>query len=58
MIRAAISGASGYVGGELLRLLAARPQVAPVCPVGESAPQFHACSGLIVGTVVGQEADW
>ena len=30
MIRTAILGASGYVGGELLRLLAAHPQIAPV----------------------------
>jgi N-acetyl-gamma-glutamyl-phosphate reductase len=30
MIRTAILGASGYVGGELLRLLAAHPKLAPV----------------------------
>ena len=36
MIRTAILGASGYVGGELLRLLAAHPQLAPVKLFGES----------------------
>ena len=36
MIRTAIFGASGYVGGELLRLLAAHPDLAPVKLFGES----------------------
>jgi N-acetyl-gamma-glutamyl-phosphate reductase len=36
MIRTAILGASGYVGGELLRLLAAHPELAPVKLFGES----------------------
>lgn len=36
MIRTAILGASGYVGGELLRLLAAHPRLAPVKLFGES----------------------
>jgi N-acetyl-gamma-glutamyl-phosphate reductase len=36
MIRTAILGASGYVGGELLRLIAAHPQLAPVKLFGES----------------------
>jgi N-acetyl-gamma-glutamyl-phosphate reductase len=36
MIRTAILGASGYVGGELLRLLAAHPQLAPAKLFGES----------------------
>jgi N-acetyl-gamma-glutamyl-phosphate reductase len=36
MIRTAILGASGYVGGELLRLLAAHPDLAPVKLFGES----------------------
>jgi len=36
MIRTAILGASGYVGGELLRLLAAHPQLAPVKLFGDS----------------------
>jgi N-acetyl-gamma-glutamyl-phosphate reductase len=36
MIRTAILGASGYVGGELLRLLAAHPQLAPTKLFGES----------------------
>jgi len=36
MIRTAILGASGYVGGELLRLLAAHPQLAPEKLFGES----------------------
>jgi N-acetyl-gamma-glutamyl-phosphate reductase len=36
MIRTAILGASGYVGGELLRLLAAHPQLAPARLFGES----------------------
>jgi N-acetyl-gamma-glutamyl-phosphate reductase len=36
MIRTAILGASGYVGGELLRLLAAHPALVPVKLLGES----------------------
>jgi len=36
MIRTAILGASGYVGGELLRLLAAHPSLAPARLFGES----------------------
>jgi N-acetyl-gamma-glutamyl-phosphate reductase len=36
MIRTAILGASGYVGGELLRLIAAHPQLAPAGLFGES----------------------
>jgi len=36
MIRTAILGASGYVGGELLRLLAAHPEFAPERLFGES----------------------
>jgi N-acetyl-gamma-glutamyl-phosphate reductase len=36
MIRTAILGASGYVGGELLRLLAAHPQFAPAKLFGDS----------------------
>lgn len=36
MIRTAILGASGYVGGELLRLLAAHPQLAPSRLFGDS----------------------
>src|SRR5438128_5476311 len=36
MIRTAILGASGYVGGELLRLLAAHPQLAPTKLFGDS----------------------
>jgi len=36
MIRTAILGASGYVGGELLRLLAAHPELAPTKLFGES----------------------
>jgi N-acetyl-gamma-glutamyl-phosphate reductase len=36
MIRTAILGASGYVGGELLRLIAAHPQLAAAKPYGES----------------------
>jgi N-acetyl-gamma-glutamyl-phosphate reductase len=45
MIRTAILGASGYVGGELLRLLAAHPQIAPVRLFGESK------AGQALGTV-------
>jgi N-acetyl-gamma-glutamyl-phosphate reductase len=36
MIRTAILGASGYVGGELLRLIAAHPALVPVKLFGES----------------------
>jgi N-acetyl-gamma-glutamyl-phosphate reductase len=36
MIRTAILGASGYVGGELLRILAAHPEFAPTKLFGES----------------------
>jgi N-acetyl-gamma-glutamyl-phosphate reductase len=36
MIRTAILGASGYVGGELLRLIAAHPQLAAATLFGES----------------------
>jgi len=36
MIRTAILGASGYVGGELLRLIAAHPQLVPAKLYGES----------------------
>src|SRR5690242_4962593 len=36
MIRTAILGASGYVGGELLRLIAAHPQLAATKLYGES----------------------
>jgi N-acetyl-gamma-glutamyl-phosphate reductase len=36
MIRTAILGASGYVGGELLRLIAAHPELAPVKLFGDS----------------------
>src|SRR5262245_45903665 len=36
MIRTAILGASGYVGGELLRLVAAHPKLAPARLFGES----------------------
>ena len=45
MIRTAILGASGYVGGELLRLLAAHPQFAAAKLFGESK------AGMTVGTV-------
>ncbi|HXS49585.1 MAG TPA: N-acetyl-gamma-glutamyl-phosphate reductase [Sphingomicrobium sp.] len=36
MIRTAILGASGYVGGELLRLVAAHPELTPVKLFGDS----------------------
>jgi N-acetyl-gamma-glutamyl-phosphate reductase len=36
MIRTAILGASGYVGGELLRLVSAHPELAPTKLFGES----------------------
>lgn len=45
MIRTAILGASGYVGGELLRLLAVHPELAPARLFGESK------AGLPLGTV-------
>jgi N-acetyl-gamma-glutamyl-phosphate reductase len=45
MIRTAILGASGYVGGELLRLLAAHPQFAPAKLFGDSK------AGQPLGTV-------
>jgi N-acetyl-gamma-glutamyl-phosphate reductase len=45
MIRTAILGASGYVGGELLRLLAAHPQIAPAKLFGDSK------AGQVPGTV-------
>jgi N-acetyl-gamma-glutamyl-phosphate reductase len=45
MIRTAILGASGYVGGELLRLIAAHPELAPAKLFGESK------AGQLVSTV-------
>ena len=45
MIRTAILGASGYVGGELLRLIAAHPALVPVKLFGESK------AGQQLGTV-------
>src|SRR5690242_5486422 len=45
MIRTAILGASGYVGGELLRLIAAHPQLRAVKLFGESK------AGQTVGAV-------
>ena len=45
MIRTAILGASGYVGGELLRLLAAHPALAPAKLFGDSK------AGLALGAV-------
>src|SRR6266576_2380759 len=36
MIRTAILGASGYAGGELLRLIAPHPELAPARLFGES----------------------
>lgn len=45
MIRTAILGASGYVGGELLRLIAAHPEFAAAKLFGDSK------SGLSVGAV-------
>ena len=45
MIRTAILGASGYVGGELLRLLAAHSELAPVKLCGDSK------AGQPLGTV-------
>jgi N-acetyl-gamma-glutamylphosphate reductase len=47
MIRAAIPGASGYVGGEQLRLLAAHPAIATELMIDHG-----------VGTKARQEADW
>ncbi len=45
MIRTAILGASGYVGGELLRLLCAHPELAPAKLFGSSkAGQPLACA--------------
>lgn len=41
MIRTAILGASGYVGGELLRLLAAHPRLAAARVFGESKAGLH-----------------
>src|SRR4051812_48070282 len=37
MIRTAILGASGYVGGELLRLIAVHPALAPAGVFGDSS---------------------
>ena len=45
MIRTVILGASGYVGGELLRLIAAHPQLAPAKLFGESK------AGQLIGAV-------
>src|SRR5438552_3348667 len=45
MIRTAILGASGYVGGELLRLIAAHPELAPTRLFGDSK------AGLALGAV-------
>ncbi len=45
MIRTAILGASGYVGGELLRLLAAHPRFVPAALFGDSK------AGQAVGAV-------
>jgi N-acetyl-gamma-glutamyl-phosphate reductase len=45
MIRTAILGASGYVGGELLRLIAAHPSLAPAKLFGESK------AGRLLGAV-------
>jgi N-acetyl-gamma-glutamyl-phosphate reductase len=44
MIRTAILGASGYVGGELLRLLAAHPAFAPAKLFGESKAGQKLCA--------------
>jgi N-acetyl-gamma-glutamyl-phosphate reductase len=43
MIRTAILGASGYVGGELLRLIAAHPQLAAVKLFGDSKAGQPVC---------------
>ena len=45
MIRTAILGASGFVGGELLRLIAAHPELAPAKLFGESK------AGQLLGAV-------
>jgi N-acetyl-gamma-glutamyl-phosphate reductase len=44
MIRTAILGASGYVGGELLRLIAAHPQFAPAKLFGDSRAGQGICA--------------
>jgi N-acetyl-gamma-glutamyl-phosphate reductase len=54
MIRAAILGASGYVGGELMRLLAAHPGIEVARAFGVSAagmpvPDLHPHLGLAYG---------
>src|SRR5678816_825433 len=54
MIRAAILGASGYVGGELMRLLAAHPGIDVARAFGASAagkpvPASHPHLGLAYG---------
>jgi N-acetyl-gamma-glutamyl-phosphate reductase len=64
MIRTAILGASGYVGGELLRLLAAHPELRPAKmfggskagqPLGAVHPQLAAAySGAIIETFEGR----
>ena len=57
MIRTAILGASGYVGGELLRLIAAHPQFAPAKLFGESkAGQPVAAAHPHCGTALGNHA--
>ena len=63
MIRTAILGASGYVGGELLRLLAAHPELRPAKmfggskagqPLGAVHPQLAAAySDAIIETFEG-----
>ena len=54
MIRAGILGASGYVGGELMRLLAAHPAIEVARAFGASAARkpvsdFHPHLGLVYG---------
>ena len=54
MIRAAILGASGYVGGELMRLLAAHPgievgQAFGASAAGKSVSELHPHLGLAYG---------
>jgi N-acetyl-gamma-glutamyl-phosphate reductase len=44
MIRTAILGASGYVGGELLRLLAVHPELAPAKLFGDSKAGQALCA--------------
>ena len=44
MIRTAILGASGYVGGELLRLIAAHPTITPTKLFGESKAGQGVCA--------------